>query len=72
MPAKEETEMRKAPLALAQGMKRKSSSVVPDKLKSSKMLLLEGVEGGEEVGADAEGNEGLGDLVSDEAGLANA
>lgn len=36
------------------------------------MLLLEGVEGGEEVGADAEGDEGLGDLVSDEAGLANA
>lgn len=44
-----------APLALAQGMKGGSSSVVPDLLKRSKMLLLEGVEGGEKVGADAQG-----------------
>ncbi|PQQ08325.1 hypothetical protein Pyn_23003 [Prunus yedoensis var. nudiflora] len=36
------------------------------------MSLSEGVERGKEVGADVEGDEGLGDLVPDEAGLANA
>ncbi|CAL2237047.1 unnamed protein product [Prunus armeniaca] len=35
------------------------------------MGLVVPYEGGEEVGADAEGDEGLGDLVSDEARLAN-
>lgn len=33
---------------------------------------MEGVDGGEECGADAERDEGLGDLVGDEAGLADA
>ena len=35
-------------------------------------VAVEGVDGGEEGGADAEGDEGLGDLVGDEAGLADA
>ena len=35
-------------------------------------VSVERVDGGEEGGADAEGDERLGDLVSDEAGLSNA
>lgn len=35
-------------------------------------VAVEGVDGGQEAGADAEGDEGLGDLVGDEAGLADA
>lgn len=35
-------------------------------------IPMEGIERGEEGGADAEGDEGLGDLAGDEAGLADA
>ncbi|KAM1412505.1 hypothetical protein ACFXTO_025224 [Malus domestica] len=35
-------------------------------------VVVEGVERGEKAGADAEGDEDLGDLVGDEAGLADA
>lgn len=41
LPSTEVTEMRKAPLALAQGTRRRSSSVVPDLLKRTKTSLLE-------------------------------
>lgn len=35
-------------------------------------VAVEGVEGREKGGADGEGDEGLGDLLGDEAGLADA